>query len=147
MASRKLQVLDFAKAYFVRWGRSPSYGEIANGLSVSRDTVKKHVATLTREGVIRREAGDRRGMTFPELEGRVSIDEAARVLSLAGWKVNTSEQAISITPALTFPPLPRVPELGHTPVSEFGGNHVGQQSSAGQGHAGDHRSRTQEGAG
>lgn len=147
MASRKLQVLDFAKAYFVRWGRSPSYGEIANGLSVSRDTVKKHVATLTREGLIRRTAGDRRGMSFPGLEGRPSIEEAARVLALAGWKVNTSDQAVSIAQPLTFPPLPRVPELRHTFASEFGGNHVGQQSSACQGHAGDHRSRTQEGAG
>ena len=46
MVSTKLQVLDFAKAYFLRWGSSPSYGEIAGAVGIGRSRARDMVRTV-----------------------------------------------------------------------------------------------------
>jgi SOS-response transcriptional repressor LexA len=146
MVSTKLQVLDFAKAYFLRWGRSPSYGEIGNALGINRYRARDVVRVLTAEGEIRREPGDRRGMTFPGLEQQVSEGDAILALRAAGWTVNPDGMAFERADPTTFPPLPRVPDLEQIPVIDVGGQqNVGQQSSRGEGDARDHRAAPQTG--
>lgn len=146
MVSTKLQVLDFAKAYFLRWGRSPSYGEIGNAVGINRSRARDMVRTLTAEGEILRESGDRRRMSFPGLEQQVSEGDAILALRAAGWTVNPDGQVFQRSTASTFPPLPRVPELEQIPVTDDGGQrNVGQQSSRGEDDARDHRAPPQTG--
>ncbi|WP_260591502.1 hypothetical protein [Sphingomonas sp. TF3] len=148
MVSTKLQVLDFAKAYFLRWGSSPSYGEIAGAVGIGRSRARDMVRTLTAEGEILRAPGDRRRMSFPGLEQHVSEGDAILALRAAGWTVNPDGQVFERSTASTFPPLPRVPELEQTPVTDDGGQqNVGQQSSRGEGDARDHRAPPQTGTG
>jgi hypothetical protein len=147
MVSTKLQVLDFAKAYFLRWGRSPSYGEIGNALGINRYRARDVVRALTAEGEILREPGDRRRMSFPGLERLVSESDAILALRAAGWTVNPDSQVLERADPATFPPLPRVPELEQIPLTDVGGKqNVGQQSSRGEGDACDHRAAPQTGA-
>lgn len=118
MASRKLQVLDFAKRYVTRWGRSPSYGEIAGELGIGRERVKQHVRRLVDEGLIVRETGTRRGISFPDLAGHISEADALQVLKDAGYGVLLQ----AAFPPCTFPTLPPLPELEHIPDLEIGEN-------------------------
>ncbi|WP_372888727.1 hypothetical protein [Sphingomonas sp.] len=146
MVSTKLQVLDFAKAYFLRWGRSPSYGEIGNALGINRYRARDVVRALTVEGEILREPGDRRRMSFPGLERQVSESDAILALRATGWTVNPDGQVFERADPATFPPLPRVPELEQIPLIDVGGQqNVGKQSSRGEGDARDHRAAPQTG--
>lgn len=119
MVSRKLQVLAFAKSYFVAWGRGPSYGEIAGAFDISRSHAKGLVRLLIADGTIAREAGSRRGITFPDLVGRVTVADALLVLRSEGWRVD--RDILSADPGqCTNETLPGRPEIEHIPDIEIG---------------------------
>ena len=52
MASFRLLVLDFVRAYLRENGASPSYGEIAGELDSSRNQVKVAVKSLMRDRLL-----------------------------------------------------------------------------------------------
>jgi hypothetical protein len=78
MASFRALVLDFVRSYLTRWGQSPSYGEIAAGLSSNRTRVKRAVVSLEREGLLLRRPGTR-GLALPD-----EIERARQLLERAG---------------------------------------------------------------
>lgn len=65
MTSRKLQVVSFAKQYLERWGRSPSYGEIAAAIGISPSRARAVVRSAVKDGLMYRQRGARRGISFP----------------------------------------------------------------------------------
>jgi hypothetical protein len=62
MSSRKLIALDFIKSYFARWGHSPTLGELAAHLDVSRKRAYDLVHQLAEEEMIQVTAGKTRGI-------------------------------------------------------------------------------------
>lgn len=86
MASLRLLVLSFVRAYIGRWGASPSYGEIAAATRSNRTRVRKAVRSLSDDGLILRAAGPR-GLSLPDRR-----DEALRVLKALGWEIWPSER-------------------------------------------------------
>lgn len=119
MVSRKLQVLSFAKTYFVRWGKGPSYGEIAGAFAISRSHAKGLVRLLIADGAMAREVGSRRGITFPDLVGKVTVADALLVLRSEGYRVDGD--LVSADPAeCTYQTLPGRPEIEHIPDIEIG---------------------------
>lgn len=103
MASRKLLMLAFIRAYIGRWGGSPSLSEIAEGTGSSRDGVKKALRALEAEGLILRRPGAR-GIALPD-----RLADAVRELRAHGFTVDDD---ILRHP---FPPLPPKPELDYDP--------------------------------
>jgi hypothetical protein len=78
MASFRALVLAFVTRYLTEWGQSPSYGEIAAGLSSNRFRVKRAVVSLERSGLLIRGPAPR-GLMLPD-----AIAEAQRTLARAG---------------------------------------------------------------
>ncbi len=103
MTSFRLQLLAFIRGYIGEWQRSPSYGEMAAALDVSRDRIKKSVKSLARDGLLLRTPGPR-GLALPEQR-----EEALKLLAELGWQVNPVEmtvgQAASLYPLGDRPPL------------------------------------------
>lgn len=149
MVSRKLQALAFIHRYIAEWVKSPSYGEIAAALDVSRERAKELVRQLKREGLIVRESGAHRGISLPpgdEAPGTApnaapSAAEAVRVLRAEGWVVDPRARALGpLSDPITNPPLPRLPDLDHIPALEvlggFGIGSGGDEDGAGDGRRG-----------
>ena len=82
MTSRRLLVLAFVRDYIARWGASPSYGEIANGLSISPTRARQQVKALVSSGQLLRRPGPR-GLSLPTLR-----DEALRLLREHGYVID-----------------------------------------------------------
>lgn len=82
MASRRLLVLAFVREYIGRWGQSPSYGEIANGLSISPSRARQLAKALVKAGQLVRRPGPR-GLAMPTLR-----DEAIRQLRELGYAID-----------------------------------------------------------
>lgn len=82
MASRRLQVLAFVRSYISRMNGSPSLGEIAAGIDISRTRARELVKALVREGQLLRRPGPR-GLMLPS-----AIDEAKRQLRELGWQID-----------------------------------------------------------
>ncbi|MEK9211369.1 LexA family protein [Sphingomonas sp. 2378] len=82
MASRKLLVLAFIRAYVARWGGSPSISEIAEGTGSSRSGVKASLRVLEAERLIFRRPGAR-GIVLPD-----RLAEALCELRKAGYIVD-----------------------------------------------------------
>ena len=82
MASLRLQVLAFVRAYSARWGEGPSYGEIGEATGASRTAIKKAVRRLISQGMLLRAPGVR-GLVLPDRR-----DDAIRVLRELGWVVD-----------------------------------------------------------
>lgn len=78
MASQRLLVLDFVRDYLTRWGASPSHGEIAAGLSIHPDRVRRAIRKLVRDGMLVRRAGPR-GLSLPEAEAEAIRQLRGRV--------------------------------------------------------------------
>lgn len=57
LTPRQVDVLDFIARYRAEHRRSPSQGEIARHLGVTRHTINEHVYQLEKKGVISREKG------------------------------------------------------------------------------------------
>ncbi len=94
MASQRLLVLDFVRRYIARWGFSPSQGEIAAGLDVHRDRVRRAVRSLVRDGMLLRGAASR-GLALPGAEA-----EAVRQLQGAGWTIDAAARRAAKAPLL-----------------------------------------------
>ncbi|QSR16049.1 LexA family transcriptional regulator [Novosphingobium sp. KA1] len=84
MTSRRLLVLAFVRNYIERWGESPSYGEIANGLAISATRARQLVKALVKSGQLLRKAGPR-GLSLP-----TQVEDAIRQLRELGWQVDDS---------------------------------------------------------
>lgn len=82
MTSRRLLVLAFVRNYIDRWGESPSYGEIANGLNISATRARQLVKALVKSGQVLRKPGPR-GLSLP-----TQIEDAIRQLRELGWQVD-----------------------------------------------------------
>jgi hypothetical protein len=78
MASFRALVLDFVRDYIARWGQSPSYGEIAAGLTSNRTRVKRALRSLELAGLLLRRPGTR-GISLPG-----DIEQARLTLERAG---------------------------------------------------------------
>ncbi len=103
MASRKLLVLAFVRAFIGRWNGSPSIGEIAQGIGASRTRVQAALRALEEDNLIVRRPGAR-GIMLPD-----RLAEAVRDLRAAGYIVDDD---IVRGP---FPILPLTPELDYDP--------------------------------
>ena len=121
MASRKLQVASFWHQYKARWGRAPSYGEISGAMGIHYSTARDAVRRATRDGLIDRLPGARRGeCTAQPVLARVSqslaelviVQLRAQGVVLVGGPVGLDGR--------TYCPLPLVPELDHIPVGDGG---------------------------
>src|SRR4051812_45210802 len=66
MSSRKLIALRFIKNYFVLWGHSPTLGELAAHLDVSRKRAHDLVHQLAEEEMIQVTAGKTRGIRLAD---------------------------------------------------------------------------------
>lgn len=106
MASRRLLVLAFVRGYIGKWGQSPSYGEIAAGVGVSRVRAHQLVRKLVIDGQLLRHPGPR-GLSLPETR-----DEALRVLRELNWTVDEkaaraaapfTHSRLIAAPPLTYP--------------------------------------------
>lgn len=135
MASWRLLVLAFVREYIDRWGHSPSYGEIAAGLSSNRTRVRKAVRSLERDGLVLRAPGPR-GLTLPTVR-----DEAVRQLRALGFIVD--EDCLQVKAPVTDPPLLPPAALDYDPDPTDGDiahgerrNGSTEQAGAGQGEGG-----------
>ena len=101
MTSRRLLVLDFVRTYILRYGGSPSYGEIANGLGISPTRARQLVQALVKSGQLLRTPGPR-GLALPALR-----DEAVRQLRELGWEVYApcADSALQALPPLDYVPI------------------------------------------
>lgn len=88
MNSRKLQVLGFIKRYYLQTGQSPTQGEIATGLDVSKTRIQALIRQLDREKLIKRVRGRKRGIMLADRAKQVSAIDALLLLKLEGWSVN-----------------------------------------------------------
>ena len=68
LTKRQKEVLDFLEAFVTRNGYSPSFEEIARGMSLkSLATVHKHITTLEKKGFIRRGYNQSRSIEIVQL--------------------------------------------------------------------------------
>lgn len=72
MASFRLKVLGFVRRYWESYGGSPSYGEIAAGLSTNRERVRKAVKRLVMARQLVRTPGPR-GLALPDGKARRAV--------------------------------------------------------------------------
>jgi len=108
MASFRLLVLDFVRAYLETNGASPSYAEIAAALDCSRTRVKHAIRSLVRVKLLLQ--GDSpRSLAMP-----TQHDAAIRALVGLGYRIDETARTIAEpvtdppllpTSALTYPPL------------------------------------------
>ncbi len=103
MASRKLLVLAFVRAFIERWQGSPSIGEISRGTGASRTRVQAALCALEKDKLIVRRKGAR-GIMLPD-----RLAEAVRDLRAAGYVVDDDIVRGPITS------LPPVVELDYDP--------------------------------
>jgi len=120
MASRKLQALAFIKEYFARWGRSPSYDEIAAALGITGARVHAIVGELAAGGDIIRSMGARRGISLPEPMDQISEGDALLKLRQIGWRIDGELLQPDALPTLRNTRLPGRPALVHIPDIEVG---------------------------
>jgi hypothetical protein len=147
MSSRKLIALRFIKTYFARWGHSPTLGELAAELDVSRKRAYDLVHQLADEQMIEVVAGKARGIRL--ISRGEELSEADIVLRLVamGWTVGHGEHVL-IPPesavaspgvlhlpikALTTKGLHDLPYLDHRPGADGAWESEDGESEAGAG--------------
>jgi hypothetical protein len=111
MASRKLLVLAFVRDYIARWEGSPSYGEIAAGVGISRSRAKQLVDSLVKQRKLLRRPGTR-GISLPSRDA-----DAIRALRVQGWTVD-EKAGIALAPGCTNPILSARPVLDYVAPSK-----------------------------
>ncbi|WP_275230908.1 LexA family protein [Novosphingobium album (ex Liu et al. 2023)] len=124
MASRRLLLLAFVRDYIARWGESPSHGEIASGLGISRTRARQLIKALVRSGQLLHRPGPR-GLSLP-----AQRDEAVRRLRDLGWKVDedlarASPESPAAPCAKTSLPGPIVLDYVPRDGGADGGNDIG----------------------
>lgn len=115
MVSTKLLALHFVRRYWRCYRASPSYGEIAAGLSVSRPHAFRLVRQLAAEGQLI-VAGGRRGICLPDRRARALAE-----LRRAGWVADAQ---------VTSGQLPRLPVLDYLPDHAKGENAAAHRPNA-----------------
>jgi hypothetical protein len=123
MASRRLLVLAFVRDYIDRWGASPSHGEIAAGLGISRTRSRQLVKALVKSGQLLSRPGPR-GLSMPTLR-----DEAVRQLRELGWTVDADVGEMRAPCANSTLPAPIL--LDYLPSGSDGGVGNGEESRDG----------------
>lgn len=93
MVSRKLQLLDFIRAFYAAHGVGPTITEMANALDCVRSRVQEAVRKLEREQLVNRQPGKTRGIT--PISGH---EEAIRQLQAIGYVVNPERMEL-LSPA------------------------------------------------
>lgn len=111
MMSRKAQALDFIARYLGRWGVSPSYDEIANGLGVSKTRARSLVRRLEADEHIVRARGSHRGIALVAGSDLASVSRALLELRRRGYVVN--EDVFTVDAPCTNAPLPHLPPIAH----------------------------------
>ena len=146
MASRKLQVASFWHQYKARWGRGPSYGEISGAMGISYSTARDAVRRATRDGLIDRLPGARRGEgTAKPVPTRLSPDLAELVIAQLRAQGVVMLSGPVGPDGRTYCPLPLVPELDHIPSGDDGDEHARADTRRDGGDAGDRDPGAQEG--
>lgn len=107
MVSRKLQLLDFIRAFYASHGVGPTTTEMANALNCARSRVQEAVRRLEREQLINRQPGKTRGITPISAH-----DEAVRQLQAIGYIVNPGRRELT-APA---PPLLDLDDRGRLTI-------------------------------
>lgn len=129
MSSRKLLALDFIKSYFARWSHSPTLGELASHLGVSRKRAYDLVHQLSEEKMLEVVAGKTRGIRLIERGTELSETDILVRLVALGWTVGQGSHVLmppsdavaggSVThvllQALTTKGLPDTADLDHDP--------------------------------
>jgi hypothetical protein len=113
MSSRKLQALAFIRHFYARWGASPTQGEIAAALHISKKRANNLVHQLSTEKMIEIVAGKTRGIRLVETAEELSEPEILVRLSAMGWTIADGGQIIQ--PPLTDKGLPLLPVLDFNP--------------------------------
>lgn len=120
LPGKRGEALAFVEAYILRTGNSPSLGDIAAGLKVSRGRAKTLVDQLTVIGEIVRAPGSQRAITVP---GLIERDLIAR-LRAAGAIVNEDFLDGGLAGALPQVHLPLVAIIEHIPDPVAGDPHA-----------------------
>jgi hypothetical protein len=98
MSSRKLHALDFIKRYFVEWGQSPTIGELAAELGVSRQRAHGIVRQLAVEKMIEVVAGKPRGIRLIDRAEELSEVDVLLRLVADGWMIADGDKTIVAPP-------------------------------------------------
>jgi hypothetical protein len=94
MRSRKLQALDFIRRYFAKWGQSPSYGEIAAELGVSKQRASDLVHDLAVDKMVEHVTGRARGIRLVDRGEEISEAEAMAKLRQLGWTIDGDAMSV-----------------------------------------------------
>lgn len=146
MSSRKLQALDLIKRYYLRHGSSPTLGEIAGGLGVTRQRAHSLVRALERDQLVQRTRGKTRGIMLANAAAQVSENDALIQLCEAGWTVRVGNMELVPPGTLTTSRLPAGALLDHNRDIERGVGH-GRKRRRRSGAEGARPDRTGEPAG
>jgi hypothetical protein len=135
MSSRKLHALDFINRYFAKWGYSPTLGELAAGIRVSRKRAHELVHQLAEAQMIQHTAGQTRGIRLMDRSEEISEAEVLARLSSMGWTIGDGARIIPPPLAAALPltekGLPILPILDHVPGrSELGMGTDGETEAA-----------------
>src|SRR4051812_40976666 len=95
MSSRKLIARNFIQNYFLRWGYSPTLGEIAAHLDVSRKRAHDLVRQLAEEEMIHVTAGKTRGIRLVDRGEELSEADILLRLAAMGWTVGHGDTILA----------------------------------------------------
>lgn len=86
-ASRVVLALEFVRRYFLNFGRSPSFGEIAAELDVPIQRISAIIRQLEEDGEVLRTPGRRRGLRLPDRLDELADSEVMLLLKRRGWLI------------------------------------------------------------
>ena len=98
MVSTRLLVLAFVGDYIAQWRASPSLGEIANSVGVSRSTVRKAVQRLVKSGALVKVPGHR-GLSLP-----ITPIDARGIDAMGPGAAGGVNAPLAMVPVLDYPP-------------------------------------------
>ena len=119
MTSRKLQALAFIRHFYARWGQSPTLGEIAAALKISRKRAHELVGQLATEKMVEVVAGKPRGIRLLETGEELSEAEILVRLSAMGWTIGDGDHVIQ-PPGSVFAADPSNPTAVGYPLTDKG---------------------------
>ena len=124
MSSRQHQAKDFVERYFMRHGVSPTLGEIAAGIGVSKKRAHVVVHAIARKGTWEIVAGEARGIRLVDRTLELSENEVLARLLAAGWTIGDGNRIIQpggLASTVTEKGLFALPLLDHA----FGSDQAG----------------------
>ncbi|MBB5715417.1 MarR family transcriptional regulator [Sphingomonas aerophila] len=108
---RRAEVLALVIQRIIRTGTSPTSGEIASALSVSRQRAQQLIDQLVREGVLEKTPGSPRSLRIRDLKHCRHVI----VETLRGLGITASEPMGDLLPPLSPVQLPVLPPFEHLP--------------------------------